>query len=150
MKRLLMIALCGFVLIFCGGGMPVNNAHAGDGTTRISMTAGETVILATLDDSVTSQEFLATLPRTMPLSRYGDREYYGKVGTPLSEDGVRIPDYSDGDVTYYVPGGSFAVFFDKEESESLGGLIRMGWVDSDLRLFDDLPDSVEMRIEKVK
>jgi len=121
-------------------------AHCQGLQTHISMTVGDVVISATLEDSETTREFIATLPRTISMTRYDDREYYGKVGKRLSEDGPQIPDYSDGDITYYVPGGSFAVFFDKEEESSLSGLIRMGRVESDLSVFSGLAHNVDMRI----
>lgn len=115
--------------------------------TVITLTVGDTVLTAELEDSQTTRDFLATLPRTMSMNRYDDREYYGKVGTALSEVGTAISDYANGDVTYYVPGGSFAIFFGKADSSSQSGLIRMGRMTSDLTLFDSLPDEAEVRIE---
>lgn len=116
-------------------------------TTTIALTVGDTVLTAELDDSQTTRDFLATLPRTMPMTRYGDREYYGKVDAPLSQNGTAIEDYENGDVTYYIPGGSFAIFFGQADNSSQSGLIRMGRMTSDLALFDTLPDEVEVRIE---
>ncbi|EKM3681629.1 hypothetical protein PUS40_004393 [Vibrio alginolyticus] len=103
-----------------------------------------------LDNSQTSSEFLAMLPRTMSMTRYGDREYYGKVGKAISEEGQKIDDFSNGDVTYYAAGRSFAIFYAKEGESSQPGLIRMGKITSDLRDFEKLEGVVEMRIEVVK
>lgn len=116
----------------------------------ITLTIGSTVIKATLDNSQTSKAFLATLPRTMSMTRYGDREYYGKVGKAISEEGQKINDYSNGDVTYYAAGRSFAIFYAKEGESSQSGLIRMGKITSDLRDFEKLSGTVEMKIELVK
>jgi hypothetical protein len=116
----------------------------------ITLTIGSTVITATLDNSQTSKEFLATLPRTMSMTRYGDREYYGKVGKAISEEGQKINDYSNGDVTYYAAGRSFAIFYAKEGESSQSGLIRMGKITSNLHDFEKLAGVVEMRIEVVK
>lgn len=116
----------------------------------IKLTIGSTVITATLDNSQTSKEFLATLPRTMSMTRYGDREYYGKVGKAISEEGQKINDYSNGDVTYYAAGRSFAIFYAKEGESSQSGLIRMGEITSNLHDFEKLAGVVEMRIELVK
>ena len=116
-------------------------------TIQITMAVDNTIITAELDNSQTKKEFLVTLPRTMTMRRYGDREYYGKVGHAISEEGQHIDDYLNGDVTYYAAGRSFAIFFDKENQSSQSGLIRMGKITSDLHDFDDLADSVEMRIE---
>lgn len=115
-------------------------------TTNITMTTGGTVITATLDNSETTQEFLATLPRTLSMSRYADREYYARIEN-ISENGEVIPDFSDGDVTLYTPGPSLAIFFANEDASSLSGLIRMGRITSDLADVYALGESVEMRIE---
>lgn len=116
------------------------------GTTNIVITAGDVVITATLDNSETTEAFLATLPRTLTMNRYGDREYYGRIEA-ISENGESIPDFENGDVTYYPAGPSFAIFFDGEDRSSQGGLIRMGKITSDLSVFDTLGETVEVQIE---
>ena len=115
-------------------------------TANIVMTTKDIVITATLDNSETTQEFLSTLPRTLTMNRYGDREYYGRIES-ISENGESIPDFENGDVTYYPAGPSFAIFFDGEDRSNQAGLIRMGKITSDLSVFDELGDSVELQIE---
>lgn len=115
-------------------------------TTQITMTAGETVITAELDNSETSQEFLATLPCTLQMNRYDDREYYGRID-PLSENGTAIESFQNGDLTYYPAGPSLAVFFDKEDTSRQGGLIRMGKITSDLSAFATMGETEEVLIE---
>lgn len=112
---------------------------------EITMTVGDTVITAELTDSETTRAFLETLPRSLTMNRYGEREYYGRIDA-LSENGEAIPDFENGDVTYYPAGPSFAIFFAGEDSSNQGGLIRMGRVTSDLSVFDTLGDTVEMHI----
>lgn len=116
-------------------------------TVGIKMTVGSTVITATLNDSGTTKAFVASLPRTMTMNRYDDREYYGRIGTPLPEDGERIETFVNGDVTYFTTGGSFAIFFDKDNESRQSGLIRMGRITSDLNVFHDFEDDIEVRIE---
>lgn len=69
-------------------------------TTDITITVDGQVITATLDNSETSREFLATLPRTFTMNEYGGREYYGEIEA-LSENGNLIDDFENGDVTYF-------------------------------------------------
>ena len=114
--------------------------------TEITMTVGDTIITAELTDSETTRAFLETLPRSLTMNRYGDREYYGRIDA-LSENGESIPDFENGDVTYYPAGPSFAIFFAREDNSSQGGLIRMGRITSNLSVFDTLSDTVEMYIE---
>lgn len=116
---------------------------------ELRMTAGEVVITAEVDQSETTQAFLATLPRTLEMNRYGDREYYGRIES-IVESGETIEDYENGDVTYYPGGPSFAVFFGDAENSDQGGLIRMGRITSDLTLFEQLGDTEEILIEIVE
>lgn len=115
-------------------------------TTKIKMLFGETEITAVLDNSGTSKAFMDLLPLTLDMRRYADREYYASI-EPLPEDGEVIPDYKNGDVTYYVPGKSLAIFFGNEENFTQGGLIRMGRITSELSLFAEMNDSVTVTIE---
>ncbi|WP_153111027.1 cyclophilin-like fold protein [Propionivibrio limicola] len=118
--------------------------------TQITMTVGNTVIAATLDDSATTRDFIKSLPVTMKMTRWGHREYYGKVANRLSEDAPKRNRFANGDVAYWAPGGSFAVFFNDTGNTSLSDLIVMGKVTSDLKAFDALDESVDMRIEVAK
>ncbi len=116
------------------------------GTTAITMTVGDTVITAELSDSQTTRDFLALLPRTVTLSRYGDREYYGNPGGTLSTEGEAIPDFENGDVTFYPPSGNLAIFFGNENTSNQANLIRMGKITSELSVFENFPQTIEMQI----
>ena len=114
--------------------------------TKISMMFGSTKISAVLDDSETSKAFLELLPLTLEMHRYADREYYAAID-PLPENGEMIPDFENGDVTYYTAGRSLAIFFGNAENSSQSGLIRMGRITSDLSLFDKMDNSLTVTIE---
>ena len=119
-----------------------------DETTDITLTIGDTVVTASIDDSETSREFLALLPLTLDMTRYYDREYAGGLGEQkLSTNGNSIDDYENGDVTYYIAGNSLAVFFDKANSSNQGGLIRMGKITSDLNALINMQGDAQMVIE---
>ncbi len=132
----------------------INAQEAGsemsDDQTEITLTTKNTVITATLDNSQASRGFIATLPRTMSMNRYGDREYYGKVGKSIAENGLKINEYENGDVTYYAAGRSFAIFYAKAGESSQSGLIRKGKITSNLQDFENLDNTVEMKIEVVE
>lgn len=115
-------------------------------TTEVNMIVGDTVITAELSDNETSRAFLETLPRTLTMNRYEDREYYGRIEA-ITEEGESIEDFENGDVTYYPAGPSFAIFFDKAETSNQSGLLRMGKITSDLSVFNELGDTVEIRID---
>jgi hypothetical protein len=115
----------------------------------ITLTAAATTISATLNDTPTARDFLRSLPRTMAMTRWGEREYYGKVGTPLSVEAPQQTGFRNGDIAYWVPGGSFAVFFDDTRDTNISDLIVIGRVGSDLSAFNALGATVDMRIERV-
>ena len=118
-------------------------------TTVIQMTTGDTVITAELDNSETSQAFLATLPRSLTMNAYGGREYYGRIEA-LTEQGEVLSDFENGDVTYYPAGPSLAVFYAEAGNSHQSGLIRMGRITSDLSALEALSGTVDIWIEIVQ
>lgn len=126
-------------------GKKAASAPKGEKHTTITMTSGNTMIEAELDDSQTSRQFIATLPITLSMKRWDDREYYAHI-PKLSESENTIPNYENGDVTYYTGGPSLAVFFAKAGHSSQENLIRMGKVTSDLSLFEQLGNEPEVKI----
>lgn len=115
-------------------------------TTEIKLTFGDEIVFAVMDDSETTQEFLERLPLTLSMNRYGEREYYASIAE-LPENGQDIPDFENGDITYYTAGKSLAIFFGNEENSSQGDLIRMGKIISDLGVFDTMEENVSVKIE---
>ena len=117
-------------------------------TTEIKLTFGNDIVFAMMDNSETTKAFLELLPLTLSMNRYGDREYYAPV-SELPENGEDIPDFENGDITYFVSGKSLAIFFGNEGNSSQGGLIRMGKITSDLSVFETMEDNVSVTVEIV-
>ena len=123
----------------------VRNTEEIEQNTEITLQFGEAKIMAVLDNSETSKAFLELLPLTLDMRRYADREYYAAIDE-LPEDGEHIPDFENGDITYYTAGKSLAIFFGNAESSNQGDLIRMGRITSDLSLFENMDDAVTVAI----
>jgi hypothetical protein len=118
------------------------------GGTRITIRAGSVRIAGWLDAGPTAQDFIALLPTTIAMTRWGDREYYGKVLlTPRANEGRRQEGFANGDIGYWVPGGSFALFFDENANPGISDLIVMGTITSDLALLAGLGETADMVIE---
>lgn len=117
--------------------------------TAITLTFGDTAVTGVLNDSETTQAFLERLPLTIPMNRYADREYYAAI-PELPENGEEIPDFENGDITYYTAGKSLAIFFGNADTSSQSDLIRMGRITSDLAVFGDMADSMEVTISLAK
>jgi hypothetical protein len=112
--------------------------------TPITLTAGDTVITATLNDTQVSQDFIATLPVTLPWFRNGSIEYITELPAPMTEDGPFYTDVQPGDLVYYNPMDSITIIY--EETSSVPTLTYMGEITSDLAVFRDLPDDIELQI----
>lgn len=113
--------------------------------TEITLDFDGTIVTGVLDNSETTLAFLEQLPLTLTMNRYGDREYYAAV-SKLPENGEAIPDYENGDITYYTTGQSLAIFFGNADSSNQNGLIRMGKITSDLEMFDGIGETVKVTI----
>ena len=122
-----------------------NTTKANASGTPITITAGDRTITATLNDSNVSQDFIETLPATLPWYRKLDIEYITELDAPMTETGPFYTDVQPGDLVYYNPMDSITIIY--EETSSVPTLTEMGEITSDLSVFRDLPDNVEMRIE---
>jgi hypothetical protein len=126
-------------------GEPTTDAQApAAGSTPITLTAGDIVITATLNDTQVSQDFIATLPVTLPWFRNSGIEYITELPAPLTEDGPFYTDVQPGDLVYYNPMDSITIIY--EETSSVPTLTYMGEITSDLSVFRDLPDDIEFEI----
>lgn len=114
------------------------------GDTPITITAGDTVITAALNDSQVSQDLIAMLPVTLPWFRNYGIEYITELAAPLTEDGPFYTDVQPGDLVYYNPMDSITIIY--EETSSVPTLTYMGEITSDLAVFRDLPDNVDLHI----
>lgn len=115
-----------------------------DAGTDITLTTGDTVITATLNDSQVSQDFIAMLPVTLPWFRNYGIEYISELSAPLTEDGPFYTDVQPGDLVYYNPADSITIIY--EETSSVPTLTYMGEITSDLSVFEGLPDDIELEI----
>ncbi|WP_457971699.1 cyclophilin-like fold protein [Arthrobacter sp. D1-17] len=120
-------------------------AEASTDGTPITITAGDVVMTATLNDTQVAQDFAATLPVTLPWFRNAGIEYITELNAPMTETGPFYTDVQPGDIVYYNPRDSITIIY--EETSSVPTLTKMGEITSDLSVFENLPDDVEMRVE---
>lgn len=113
--------------------------------TPITITVGDRTITATLNNTDVAQDFAAMLPITLPWFRNYGIEYITELSAPLTETGPFYTDVQPGDIVYYNPLDSITIIY--APTSSVPTLTKMGEITSDLSVFRDLPDNVEMRIE---
>ena len=114
--------------------------------TAVTITAGDQTFEATINDSQVSQDFLATLPTTLSWERNAGIEYIVELPAPLTETGPFYTDVEAGDIVYYNPRDSITIIY--APTSSVPTLPKMGEITSDLDAFENLPDTVDMRIER--
>ena len=114
--------------------------------TPITITAGDTEITATLNDSEVAQDFAQMLPVDLTWFRNAGIEYITELDDPLTETGPFYTDVQAGDIVYYNPLDSITIIY--APTSSVPTLTKMGEITSDLSVFERLPDNTEMRIER--
>lgn len=98
---------------------------------NITITIGETVLAATLENNEASREFAAMFPIKLELTDYASTEKVSDLPKKLSTAGAPAGyKASAGDITYYAPWGNLAIFY--KDFSYAGGLVKLGHIDGDL------------------
>jgi len=98
---------------------------------KVELTINNTVLTVTMQDSQTTQDFMALLPLTLTLEDYAGIEKVSDLPERLSIEGV--PSGSKptiGDITYYAPWGNLAIFY--EDFRYADGLVILGNIEDDI------------------
>ena len=114
---------------------------------KIRITAGGTVMTATLVDNATSRDFVSLLPLTVTLEDYAATEKITYLPRKLSTKGAPAgSEPAMGDVAYYAPWGNLALFY--KDFRYSSGLVRLGRIDAGLEALST-PGSLKATIELV-
>jgi hypothetical protein len=114
---------------------------------KIKISAGDTVLTATMLNNATSRDFMSLLPMTLTLSDYAGTEKISDLPRKLSTQGAPPgSDPSVGDITLYAPWGNLAIFY--KDFGYASGLIILGRIDSGLDRLSQLNGKVT--IERMK
>ncbi|MFM2482537.1 cyclophilin-like fold protein [Celerinatantimonas sp. YJH-8] len=98
---------------------------------KIRITAGSTVLTATMNDSATSRDFISLLPQTLKITDYSSTEKISDLPKKLSTQGAPGGcKAAKGDITLYAPWGNLAIFY--RDFGYASGLVCMGKVDGQL------------------
>lgn len=119
--------------------------------TPITLTIGDTVIPATLNNSRSAKELISRLPYTVSLHRYS-HDYCGVMDDPLSYDEADVHNgWMNGDIDFARDGNYFTILFeDEENSQQYGHQITMGKIDGPLSAVKNLGRDIEVKIELAK
>lgn len=127
----------------------LNIAAGANDETPILITIGNRRLSGVLNNSPEAKAFLAMLPQTITMVRYGDREYYGGVSGSISVQSKGKYTFFDGEITYCPANNTAAIFFAQTSRPSLGmEVFSMGKVTSDLSAFKTMENRVQIRFER--
>ncbi|MDO4286001.1 MAG: cyclophilin-like fold protein, partial [Eubacteriales bacterium] len=117
------------------------------GNTPITLTIGDTVLGAYLNDSAPARSLLAQLPLTVTLND-SDNDFCGDSIEIDYTDADVTSGYRNGDLDLWTPANNFVIFIHGEEtSASTGDLVNLGRVTSPQEMLDALEGRIEVRIE---
>lgn len=126
----------------------IEDSIVSESQTAIRVIIGDTILAGILNDSPEAQQFQAMLPQTVPMSRFGDREYYGGIDGEITTESQGKYNFENGDITYCPQNNSTAIFFAQTDRPNLTiEIFTMGRITSDLSVFDDLSGREEIRFE---
>lgn len=112
---------------------------------RISIEIEGAVVSGTLEDSEAARNFASLLPLSLPFEDYAATEKISDLPKPAARPPVSPPKV--GDLAYYAPWGSLAIFH--KDFRYSSGLVRLGTLDSGCELLRR-PGSYEATIRKLE
>lgn len=106
------------------------SAYGGEkNNMKIRISAGKTVLTATMLDNATSRDFLSMMPMSLTIRDYAGTEKVSDLPRKLSTQGAPSGSKpSIGDITLYAPWGNLAIFY--KDFGYASGLIILGKIDS--------------------
>ena len=115
--------------------MLVDNLITGEVFMKIEIDINGNRVIGRLNDTKTSKDFIAELPLTVRLNDLFRREKYAELPHPLSTDAKREYRYKLGQIAYWSPSKSIAIFY-KDDGETIPppGIIVMGQIESGVNL----------------
>lgn len=122
-----------------------NTPESGE-QTPVTLTIGDTVLDAYLNDSVPAQSLSAQLPITVSLND-SDNDFCGDhIDIEYSESDV-TSGYENGDLTFWTPANNFVIFVSGEENSSgTGDLVKLGHITSPQEALDALEGQIDVTI----
>lgn len=128
-------------------GITEESIESKNSNTAITITIGDIVLDGVIYDTALAQEIKDYFPLTISMSNFGGREYYGGVDFyPKKENLVGgKKSFENGYITYCEDHHNMAIFYAQTDNPNLSvDVIPIGKVTSDLSVFENLDNSVEI------
>lgn len=117
--------------------------------TAITLTVGETILESYLNDNRSARDLISRLLVTVSLNR-GSHDYCGDISPALAYDEEDVQNgWKNGDLAFWTAGNDFVIFHsDEENSFSIGNIVNIGAVTSDLETVRSLGQNIDVTIAK--
>lgn len=137
LSTIMTMALISFAYAAGDNDMPTRILDDG---TRITITVGDTMIPAILNDTTASKDLIFRLPYSMRLTRYV-HDYCGVMSEPLKYDEADVQNgWLNGDLSFARDGNYFVIFYgDEDKSSGYGHQVILGKVNVPLSVIKSLP-----------
>ena len=170
MKKLLTLLVAGILVLSlaaCGNNAPASNnpseneptestgsttapteqpTESTDGQTAITLTIGDKVLNAYLNDSAPAKSLIAQLPLTVTLNDSDNDFCGGNLDIDYSDSDV-TSGYHNGDLAFWTPANNFVIFVDDEEnSANTGNLVILGKITESQEVLDSLEGRIDVTI----
>ena len=170
MKKLLTLLVAGILVLSlaaCGNNAPASNnpseneptestgsttapteqpTESTDGQTAITLTIGDKVLNAYLNDSAPAKSLIAQLPLTVTLNDSDNDFCGGNLDIDYSDSDV-TSGYHNGDLAFWTPANNFVIFVDDEEnSANTGNLVILGKITESKEVLDSLEGRIDVTI----
>lgn len=124
---------------------------AADVSGRLKMTLnGTDVVYAELTDTTATAEFLEQLPLTLDMTDYAEREKHAHLDFTIDDsdlENIQYP-YEIGDIIYYPPGPTFAMYYDHDGREISAGMEVIARLDEEgIAILGSYEDAVKVTVE---
>lgn len=114
--------------------------------TPITLTIGDKVLNAYLNDSVPAKSLIAQLPITVTLNDSDNDFCGGNLDIDYSDSDV-TSGYHNGDLAFWTPANNFVIFVDDEEnSANTGNLVILGKITESQEVLDALAGRIDVTI----
>jgi hypothetical protein len=108
------------------------------GNVKIKITAGTTVLTATLLDNATAKAFIMELPLTVSMQDLYSREICYHFPDALPADNVRMTGYEMGEIIYWPPRHSLVIMY--AQNGERFSMQKIGRIDSGVEIFRNTGD----------
>lgn len=134
-----------------GGAGASSEQASAQGSRQLTITLNDTdVIHATLLDTPAADAFAAQLPLTLDMTDYAEREKHAHLDFTIDDadlENIQYP-YEIGDIIYYPPGPTFAMYYDHDGREISAGMEVIARLDEEgIAALGSYEDEVKVTVE---